>query len=36
MVWAIKRFGNDELRQRFVDICVPQAEALALSDPAGP
>ena len=28
MAWRIKRFTNDELRQRFVDICVPQAEAL--------
>ena len=26
MAWGIKRFSNDELRQRFVDICVPQAE----------
>src|SRR5690606_39699008 len=30
------RFGNDELRQRFVDMIVPQAEALGLElpDPA--
>jgi len=36
MAWGIKRFSNDELRQRFVDICVPQAEALGLElpDPA--
>ena len=33
MVWKIKRHSNDELRQRFVDICVPQAEALGLSLP---
>ena len=26
--WGIKRFSNDELRQRFVDMCVSQAEAL--------
>jgi ring-1,2-phenylacetyl-CoA epoxidase subunit PaaA len=31
--WGIKRFSNDELRQRFVDICVPQAEVLGLSLP---
>jgi ring-1,2-phenylacetyl-CoA epoxidase subunit PaaA len=33
MGWKIKRFSNDELRQRFVDICVPQAEALGLTLP---
>jgi ring-1,2-phenylacetyl-CoA epoxidase subunit PaaA len=33
MAWQIKRFSNDELRQRFVDICVPQAEALGLTLP---
>ena len=33
MAWKIKRFSNDELRQRFVDICVPQAEALGLALP---
>ncbi|MEO7262773.1 MAG: 1,2-phenylacetyl-CoA epoxidase subunit PaaA [Jatrophihabitantaceae bacterium] len=31
--WGIKRFSNDELRQRFVDICVPQAETLGLALP---
>ena len=33
---GIKRFSNDELRQRFVDMTVPQAEALGLTlpDPA--
>ncbi|MGW0163588.1 1,2-phenylacetyl-CoA epoxidase subunit PaaA [Streptomyces sp. NPDC003343] len=36
MAWKIKRHSNDELRQRFVDICVPQAESLGLTlpDPA--
>ncbi|MDT0446043.1 1,2-phenylacetyl-CoA epoxidase subunit PaaA [Streptomyces johnsoniae] len=33
MAWKIKRHTNDELRQRFVDICVPQAEALGLTLP---
>jgi ring-1,2-phenylacetyl-CoA epoxidase subunit PaaA len=35
MAWKIKRHTNDELRQRFVDMTVPQAEALgvALPDP---
>ncbi|MFL6158113.1 MAG: 1,2-phenylacetyl-CoA epoxidase subunit PaaA [Marmoricola sp.] len=34
--WGIKRFSNDTLRQRFVDLAVPQAEALGLTlpDPA--
>ena len=31
MAWRIKRFSNDELRQRFVDMCVPQAEVLGLT-----
>lgn len=30
MEWKIKRFSNDELRQRFVDMIVPQAEGLGL------
>jgi ring-1,2-phenylacetyl-CoA epoxidase subunit PaaA len=36
MAWKIKRFSNDDLRQRFVDMVVPQAEVLglALPDPA--
>jgi ring-1,2-phenylacetyl-CoA epoxidase subunit PaaA len=36
MRWKIKRHTNDELRQRFVDMTVPQAEALGvtLPDPA--
>jgi len=31
--WKIKRFSNDELRQKFVDFTVPQAEFLGLSIP---
>ena len=30
MAWGIKRFSNDDLRQRFVDMCVGQAEVLGL------
>ncbi|HXY45684.1 MAG TPA: 1,2-phenylacetyl-CoA epoxidase subunit PaaA [Acidimicrobiales bacterium] len=33
MAWGIKRFSNDELRQRFIDISVPQAEILGLQLP---
>jgi ring-1,2-phenylacetyl-CoA epoxidase subunit PaaA len=33
MAWKVKRFSNDELRQRFVDMCVPQAEILGLTLP---
>jgi len=33
MRWRIKRETNDELRQKFVDITVPQADALGLSVP---
>ncbi|MFC5500870.1 1,2-phenylacetyl-CoA epoxidase subunit PaaA [Lysinimonas soli] len=33
MDWKIKRFSNDELRQRFVDMLVPQAEALGVTLP---
>ncbi|MEJ3403860.1 1,2-phenylacetyl-CoA epoxidase subunit PaaA [Rathayibacter sp. YIM 133350] len=33
MAWNIKRFSNDELRQRFVGMLVPQAEALGLTLP---
>ena len=29
MKWKIKRFTNDELRQKFVDATVPQGEYLA-------
>jgi len=31
--WKIKRFGNDELRQRFVDNTVPQVELLGMQVP---
>jgi ring-1,2-phenylacetyl-CoA epoxidase subunit PaaA len=31
--WRIKRFSNDELRQKFVDATVPQAEVLGLTVP---
>jgi ring-1,2-phenylacetyl-CoA epoxidase subunit PaaA len=33
MRWKIKRFTNDELRQKFVDITVPQADFLGLRVP---
>ena len=33
MVWKIKRFSNDELRQKFVDVTVQQAEFLGISVP---
>jgi ring-1,2-phenylacetyl-CoA epoxidase subunit PaaA len=33
MAWGIKRFSNDDLRQRFVDMTVPQAHALGLTIP---
>lgn len=35
MAWGIKRFSNDDLRQKFVDATVPQAKYLgvALPDP---
>jgi ring-1,2-phenylacetyl-CoA epoxidase subunit PaaA len=33
MAWNIKRFSNDDLRQRFVDMLVPQAEALGVTLP---
>ncbi|MBV9692760.1 MAG: 1,2-phenylacetyl-CoA epoxidase subunit A [Alphaproteobacteria bacterium] len=33
MRWRIKRETNDEIRQRFVDVTVPQAEALGLTVP---
>jgi ring-1,2-phenylacetyl-CoA epoxidase subunit PaaA len=31
--WGIKRFSNDELRQKFVDMTVPQSEVLGLRLP---
>ena len=33
MAWGIKRHTNDELRQRFVDMSVPQAEVLGVTLP---
>jgi ring-1,2-phenylacetyl-CoA epoxidase subunit PaaA len=33
MRWKIKRFTNDELRQKFIDATVPQARFLGLSIP---
>jgi ring-1,2-phenylacetyl-CoA epoxidase subunit PaaA len=33
MAWNIKRFSNDDLRQRFVDMLVPQAEILGVTLP---
>jgi ring-1,2-phenylacetyl-CoA epoxidase subunit PaaA len=33
MAWRIKRHSNDELRQRFVDMTVPQAQALGVTLP---
>ena len=33
MKWKIKRFTNDELRQKFVDICKEQADILGISIP---
>ena len=33
MAWKIKRKTNDELRQAFVDACVPQVEYLGLEIP---
>lgn len=33
MAWKIKRFTNDELRQRFVDVCKQQADVLGIQLP---
>jgi ring-1,2-phenylacetyl-CoA epoxidase subunit PaaA len=33
MRWKIKRFTNDELREKFVDMTVPQADYLGLKIP---
>jgi ring-1,2-phenylacetyl-CoA epoxidase subunit PaaA len=33
MRWKIKRFSNDELRQRFVDICAEQVKLLMMTIP---
>jgi ring-1,2-phenylacetyl-CoA epoxidase subunit PaaA len=33
MKWKIKRFSNDELRQRFVDMCAEQVKLLGMTFP---
>jgi ring-1,2-phenylacetyl-CoA epoxidase subunit PaaA len=33
MAWGIKRFSNDDLRQKFVDMMVLQADKLGLTLP---
>src|ERR1700760_21194 len=33
MQWKIKRFSNDELRQRFIDVCVEQVKLLGMRLP---
>jgi ring-1,2-phenylacetyl-CoA epoxidase subunit PaaA len=33
MQWKIKRFSNDELRQKFVDVCVDQVKTLGMQLP---
>ena len=33
MAWGIKRFTNDDLRQKFVDMTVPQAQKLGVTLP---
>jgi ring-1,2-phenylacetyl-CoA epoxidase subunit PaaA len=33
MKWKIKRLSNDDLRQQFVDVTVPQAELIGLTVP---
>jgi ring-1,2-phenylacetyl-CoA epoxidase subunit PaaA len=33
MAWNIKRFSNDDLRQRFIDMLVPQADILGITLP---
>lgn len=33
MAWKIKRFTNDELRQKFIDATVPQAKKIGLNMP---
>ncbi|MEO6960368.1 MAG: 1,2-phenylacetyl-CoA epoxidase subunit PaaA [Puia sp.] len=33
MQWKIKRFGNDELRQKFIDVCAEQVNVLGMSIP---
>lgn len=33
MKWKIKRFTNDELRQKFIDVCKQQADVLGITIP---
>ena len=33
MKWKIKRFSNDELRQRFIDMCAEQVKLLHMTLP---
>jgi ring-1,2-phenylacetyl-CoA epoxidase subunit PaaA len=33
MAWRIKRHSNDDLRQKFVDMTVPQSQVLGLTIP---
>src|SRR5262249_40813306 len=33
MQWKIKRFSNDDLRQKFVDVCVEQVKTLGMELP---
>lgn len=33
MIWKIKRFSNDDLREKFINATVPQAEHLGLTIP---
>ena len=33
MAWGIKRFSNDDLRQKFIDMTVPQDQKLGLTLP---
>jgi len=33
MKWKIKRFSNDELRQRFIDVCAEQVKILGMTLP---
>ena len=33
MKWKIKRFSNDELRQKFIDVCAEQVKVLGFTLP---
>jgi len=33
MQWKIKRFSNDDLRQKFVDVCADQVKSLGMQIP---